>query len=104
MCSDAKEPPPYAKASDLNYTRYARYADLDALITVFGQIKADNPARMIRILPTDRLVQDFALNHVILIGGAASDAARLFAQDLPPYRLRRRFRARNRGRTSSIAA
>lgn len=83
VCSDAKEPPPYAEASHLNYTRYARYADLDALITVFGQIKADNPARMIRILPTERLVQDFALNHVILIGGAASDAARLFAQDLP---------------------
>jgi transcriptional regulator with XRE-family HTH domain len=85
VCSDAKEPPPYAKASDLNYTRNARYADLDALITVFGQIKVDNPARMIRILPTDRLVQDFALNHLILIGGAASsdEAARPFVQDIP---------------------
>ena len=38
---------------------------------------------MVRILPTDRLVQDFALNHVILIGGAASGSARLFAQDIP---------------------
>jgi transcriptional regulator with XRE-family HTH domain len=83
VCSDAVEPPPYAQASHLNYTRYARYADLDALVTVYGQVKADNPARMVRILPTDRLVQDFALNHVIIIGGAASDAARLFAQDLP---------------------
>jgi transcriptional regulator with XRE-family HTH domain len=85
VCSDAKEPPPYAQASDLNYSRTARYADLDALITVFGQVKADNPPpRMVRILPVDRLVQDFALNHVILIGGAAaSDAARSFAQDIP---------------------
>jgi transcriptional regulator with XRE-family HTH domain len=83
VCSDAVEPPSYSQPSDLNYTRSARYADLDALITVFGQVKADNPARMIRILPTDRLVQDFALNHVILIGGAATDAARLFAQDIP---------------------
>jgi transcriptional regulator with XRE-family HTH domain len=83
VCSDAKEPPSYARPSDLNYTRSARYADLDALITVFGQVKADNPARMIRILPTDLLVQDFALNHVILIGGAASDAAGSFAQDVP---------------------
>ena len=80
VCSDAKEPPPYAQASHLNYTRSARYADLDALITVFGQVKADNPARMIRILPTDRLVEDFALNHVILIGGEAAD---LFAQEIP---------------------
>jgi transcriptional regulator with XRE-family HTH domain len=83
VCSDATEPPPYAQPSDLNYTRYARYADLDALIEVFGQVKADNPARMIRILPVGRLVQDFALNHLIIIGGAASDAASLFAQDIP---------------------
>jgi transcriptional regulator with XRE-family HTH domain len=83
VCSDAKEPPPYAQTSHLNYSRSARYADLDALFTVFGQVMADNPARMIRILPADGLTQDFALNHVILIGGAASGAASLFAQDLP---------------------
>ncbi len=80
VCSDAVEPPPYAHASHLNYTRYARYADLDALLTVYGQVKADNPARMIRILPTERLVQDFALNHLILIGGAT---AGYFEPDIP---------------------
>ncbi len=83
VCSDAPEPPRYADQSDLNYSRYARYADLDALIEVFGQIKADNAARMIRILPTESLRYDFALNHVILIGGAASGAAQWFAQDIP---------------------
>jgi transcriptional regulator with XRE-family HTH domain len=83
VCSDAVEPPPYAKDTHLNYSRYARYADLDALVEVFGQVKADNPERMIRILPTARLAQDFALNHLILIGGAASDAASLFAQNIP---------------------
>jgi transcriptional regulator with XRE-family HTH domain len=83
VCSDAAEPPPHAEPSHLNYTRSARYADLDALITVFGQVKADNPARMIRILPTERLARDFALNHLILIGSVASDAASLFAQDIP---------------------
>ena len=83
VCSDAVRPPSYAEPSDLNYSRYARYADLDALIEVFGQVKADNPSRMIRILPTGRLGQDFALNHLIIIGGAASDAASLFAEDIP---------------------
>jgi transcriptional regulator with XRE-family HTH domain len=83
VCSDAAEPPPYAEPSHLNYSRYARYADLDALIAVYGQVKADNPARMVRILPPGRLAQDFALNHLIYIGGAASDAASLFAQDIP---------------------
>ena len=86
VCSDAVDPPVYAQDSHLNYSRYARYADLDALIEVFGQVKADNPARMIRILPTERLNQDFALNHLILIGGAAArsdEAAPLFEQDIP---------------------
>ena len=83
VCSDAVEPPPYSKPSHLNYASYARYADLDALVVVYGQAKADNPARMIRILPTDRLARDFALNHLIIIGGAASDAASVFAQDIP---------------------
>jgi transcriptional regulator with XRE-family HTH domain len=86
VCSDAAEPPPYSEPSHLNYSSYARYADLDALITVYGQVKADNPARMVRILPTERLARDFALNHLILIGGAAErsgQAVRLFAQDLP---------------------
>lgn len=83
VCSDAVDPPAYAQHSHLNYSRYAKYADLDALIEVYGQVKADNPVRMIRILPTGRLVQDFALNHLIIIGGAASNAASLFAQDIP---------------------
>jgi transcriptional regulator with XRE-family HTH domain len=83
VCSDAVEPPSYSNPSHLNYASYARYADLDALVVVFGQVKADNPARMVRILPADRLARDFALNHLIIIGGAASDAAILFAQDIP---------------------
>jgi transcriptional regulator with XRE-family HTH domain len=83
VCSDAVEPPAYADSSHLNYSAYARYADLDSLITVYGQVKADNPARMVRILPPERLARDFALNHLIIIGGAASNAASLFAQDIP---------------------
>jgi transcriptional regulator with XRE-family HTH domain len=83
VCSDAVDPPAYAQDSHLNYSRYARYADLDALIEVFGQVKADNPVRMIRILPANRDLRDFDLNHLIIIGGAASTAASLFAQDIP---------------------
>jgi transcriptional regulator with XRE-family HTH domain len=83
VCSDAVEQPPHAQPSHLNFSPFARYADLDALVVVFGQVKSDNPGRMVRILPTDRLAQDFALNHLIIIGGAASGAASLFAQDIP---------------------
>ncbi len=83
ICSDAVDPPPYADPDHLNYSRYSRFADLDALIEVFGQIRANNPRSFIRILPAESLEQDFALNHVVIIGGAASrDTARWFAQDI----------------------
>lgn len=83
VCSDAPTPPSYAEPSHLNYSRYARHADLDALIEVFGQVKASNPASMIRILPPAELTQDFALNHLVMIGGKASDVAQYFAQGIP---------------------
>ena len=84
VCSDAPESPPYADQSHLNYSRYARYADLDALIEVFGQVRADNPASMIRLLSPEELVKDFALNHLVVIGGAAVyDTAPYFARDIP---------------------
>lgn len=82
VCSDAHNPPPYADPSHLNYSRYARHADLDALIEVFAQLKIDNPTSWIRILPTEQLGHDFALTHLVLIGGEAV-AAGAFAQGIP---------------------
>jgi transcriptional regulator with XRE-family HTH domain len=83
VCSDAPQAPDYAKSSHLNYSRYSRYADLDALIEVFGQVRADNPASMVRILPTESLEYDFALNHLVIIGGEAGrDTASWFAKDI----------------------
>jgi transcriptional regulator with XRE-family HTH domain len=77
VCSDAPDElqPEYAKPSHLNYTRYARHADLDALIEVFGQVKAENPGTTVRILPDEHLQYDLALNHLVIIGGAAVRAA-----------------------------
>jgi transcriptional regulator with XRE-family HTH domain len=86
VCSDAPVPdrPAYADQDHLNYSRYARHADLDALIEVHGQVRADNPGSWIRILPPDSLAQDFALNHLVIIGGAAvEDVAPWFAQGVP---------------------
>lgn len=83
-CSEAVDPPPYADPDHLNYVRYARYADLDALIEVFGQLKADNPHSWMRILSPSFLEADFALNHLVIIGGGAvGDAAPRFAQGVP---------------------
>jgi transcriptional regulator with XRE-family HTH domain len=84
VCSDAPNPPAYANPDHLNYVRSARYADLDAVIDIFGQLRADNPASMIRLLSAEELVGDFALNHLAIVGGAAVyDTAPHFAQDIP---------------------
>jgi transcriptional regulator with XRE-family HTH domain len=83
VCSDApgEDRPSYADEGHLNYSRYARHADLDALIEVYGQVKADNPSNWIRILPPGSLEYDFALNHLVIIGGGAvDDAAPWFTQ------------------------
>lgn len=69
--SVAPDPPPYASQAHLHYSQYARFADLDALIEIFAQVKADNPTSMIRPLSPDELTQDFALNHLVIVGGAA---------------------------------
>jgi len=84
VCSEAPAWPLNANPSHLNYTRYARHADLDALIEVFGQLRSENPASMIRILSPEELVQDFALNHLVTVGGAAVRSTDpLFDQDIP---------------------
>ena len=86
VCSDAPRPerPAYADQGHLNYSRYARHADLDALIEVYGQVKADNPGNWIRILSPKYLAHDFALNHLVIIGGkAVDDVAPWFAQGVP---------------------
>jgi transcriptional regulator with XRE-family HTH domain len=84
--SGAPDAPPYAYPTHLNYSRHARFADLDALIEVFAQIKADNPVSMIRLLSPDELTLDFALNHLVIVGGAAwrevSKATPWFAQNI----------------------
>lgn len=86
VCSDAPraDRPAYADQDHLNYSRYARHADLDALIEVYGQVRADNPGNWIRILSPRSLAHDFALNHLVIIGGAAVvDAAPWFTQGVP---------------------
>lgn len=83
VCSDVPRAarPPYADEGHLNYSRYARHADLDALIDIYGQVRADNPRSWIRILSPKSLAHDFALNHLVIIGGAAvDDVAPWFAQ------------------------
>ena len=71
VCSEASNPPSYAEPVHLNYTRHASFADLDALVTVYGQLRADNPTSSIQIASPDDLANTATLNDLILIGGMA---------------------------------
>ena len=70
---------PLADENDFNYARLHRYADLDALIEIFGHIRALNPERhVLHRLPSD--VQQAELqNHLILLGGIAWNSTRVLS-------------------------
>lgn len=60
---------PLAEVTDVNHTRLHRFADVDALLQVFGHVRALNPERAVpHRLPSD--IQNWELqNHLIILGG-----------------------------------
>ena len=62
---------PLADVKSLNHTRLHRFADADALLEVFGHIRALNPdLKVFRRLPSE-IEQADLQNHIVLIGGIA---------------------------------
>jgi hypothetical protein len=60
---------PLADLQDPNYTRLRQYGDLDALIELYGHLRAENPNLDIFHRLTDDVVSDDFSSHVILLGG-----------------------------------
>jgi transcriptional regulator with XRE-family HTH domain len=64
---------PYTKPDDVNYTDLLTFADVDALMELFGFLRKVNPGSDIRFIRADRLVTagspDDLASHVILLGG-----------------------------------
>jgi hypothetical protein len=60
---------PLASASDPNFTKLQQYADQDALIEMFGHVRAENPTLEVHYrLPAEAVADDVSA-HVILLGG-----------------------------------
>jgi hypothetical protein len=60
---------PLADVQDPNFTRMRQYGDLDALIELFGHLRAENPTiDVFHRLTSDVVADDFS-SHVILLGG-----------------------------------
>jgi hypothetical protein len=63
--------PPNAKPGTLQYVRYSSLADLDALIDIYGAVRAFNPTSRVVIAAAQDLTQRDVANHLVLIGGLA---------------------------------
>ncbi len=63
--------PTSADPRDLNYERFSDLADLDALIDIYGAIRAYNPTSRVVIMAAEDLTQRDIANHLVLIGGLA---------------------------------
>jgi hypothetical protein len=60
---------PLAASDDPNFTKMRQYGDLDALIELYGHLRAENPTLdVFHRLTTDVVSDDFS-SHVILLGG-----------------------------------
>jgi len=75
--------PPQADPADLNYVRMARFADLDALVDIYGAVKANNPESLVILTTAREMTRVDALNHLVLIGNTELNlAGRWFARHL----------------------
>lgn len=60
---------PFGKPSNPNYTELQTYADLDGLIELFGHIRAENPASLVRFRTRSEIERDDYSGHLVLLGG-----------------------------------
>jgi hypothetical protein len=68
-----------AEEQDPNFTRMRQYGDLDALIELYGHLRAENPTLDVFHRLASEAVSDDLSRHVILVGGIGwNDATRRF--------------------------
>jgi transcriptional regulator with XRE-family HTH domain len=85
---------PYTDPNAPDYVDLYKYADLDALLELFGHLRAVNPLSNVRVLTPAELVTDDYTSHLVLLGGVdwnTITAELLRRMDLP---------VRQQGRTS----
>lgn len=60
---------PYTQPAHINYTDLLTFADLDALIELFGHVRMANPDSDVRFVRSDRFTADELMGHVVILGG-----------------------------------
>jgi hypothetical protein len=73
---------------DPNFTRLRQYGDLDALIELYGHLRAENPVLEVFHRLTSNVVSDDFSGHVILLGGIGwNKATRRFQSAISQVRI-----------------
>jgi hypothetical protein len=92
VCADVplgeEQQPSYWDPGDRNYVRAASFADLDALLDLFGHLNAENPDTKVRIRAAAELDREDMGGHLVLLGGVAWNpyTAQLFSSLSLPVR------------------
>jgi len=60
---------PYADPLDPDYIELYRYSDPDALIELFGHLRAANPTSRVEFLAAEQLASDDYTGHLVALGG-----------------------------------
>jgi hypothetical protein len=60
---------PYADPLDPDFIELYRYSDLDALLELFGHLRAANPSSPVKFRPADQLESDDYTGHLVSLGG-----------------------------------
>ncbi len=60
---------PYTDPRDPDFIELYRYSDPDALLEVFGHLRAANPTSRVRFQAADRLSSDDYAEHLVSLGG-----------------------------------
>jgi hypothetical protein len=66
---DYREPMPYTDPNAPDYVESYKYADLDALIELFGHLRVANPSSEVRIRNGNELKEDDYTTHLVVLGG-----------------------------------
>ena len=69
LSPDYREPMPYTDPDAPDYVESYKYADLDALLELFGHLRAANPHNDVVIRTANDVVADDHTSHLVLLGG-----------------------------------
>lgn len=80
----AKQVGAFADPIDPNYTELQSFADLDALVELFGHARAENPHMQVSFRAAPKVAADDLSGHLVLLGGIAWNEVTLRLSEMMP--------------------